>query len=72
MGAATLASNPVMHVRAKHIEINVHFVRDNVLKKELEVRYIPTQEQVADSFTKALGSARFLELRSKLSVAKAP
>ena len=72
MGAAALASNPVMHARTKHIEIDIHFVRDKVLKKELEVRYIPTQEQVADIFTKALGSARFLELRSKLSVAKAP
>ena len=72
MGVAALASNPVSHARTKHIEIDVHFVRDKVLRKELEVRYIPTQEQVADIFTKPLGTDKFLQLRTKLSVARTP
>lgn len=35
LGAASLAYNPVMHARTKHIEIDIHFVRDKVLAKQL-------------------------------------
>lgn len=37
LSAAALASNPVHHARTKHIEIDVHFVRDMVLRKDLEI-----------------------------------
>ncbi|TYK28692.1 putative mitochondrial protein [Cucumis melo var. makuwa] len=37
-----LAMNPVFHARTKHIEIIVHFIRDQVLKGVLEVRYVPS------------------------------
>lgn len=30
ISAAALAANPVLHSRSKHIEINVHFIRDKV------------------------------------------
>ncbi|XP_057775517.1 uncharacterized mitochondrial protein AtMg00810-like [Salvia miltiorrhiza] len=63
--AAAIASNPVLHVRTKHIEIDTHFVRDNVLKKELDVRYVPTEEQIADIFTKPLSISRFQYLITK-------
>ncbi|KAH9682999.1 retrovirus-related pol polyprotein from transposon RE1 [Citrus sinensis] len=52
--AGALARNPVFHSKSKHIELNVHYIRDKVLSKELEVRYIPTEEQVADILTKPL------------------
>ena len=42
--AGDLARNPVFHSKSKHIELDVHYIRDNVLKKELEIRYIPTEE----------------------------
>lgn len=41
MGAISFAANPVMHARTKHIKIDLHFVRGNVLQKELELRYVP-------------------------------
>nr|XP_048321732.1 secreted RxLR effector protein 161-like [Ziziphus jujuba var. spinosa] len=68
LSAAALASNPVLHQRIKHIELDIHFVRDKVLNKSIEIRYVPTKEQVADVFTKALGTARFLYLKSRLKV----
>jgi len=38
----------------KNIEINYHFVREQVNLKQLDVLFISTADQVADGFTKAL------------------
>jgi histone deacetylase 1/2 len=36
LGATYLSANPVFHARAKHIEIDFHFVRERVLSKNWE------------------------------------
>uniref|UniRef100_A0A803QCY3 Integrase catalytic domain-containing protein n=1 Tax=Cannabis sativa TaxID=3483 RepID=A0A803QCY3_CANSA len=72
LGASALASNPVFHARKKHIEIDIHFVRDKVLRKELEVRYIPSSDQVADCLTKGLTSSRFHFLIDKVGDMNSP
>ncbi|KAH9668130.1 retrovirus-related pol polyprotein from transposon RE1 [Citrus sinensis] len=71
-GAGDLAKNPVFHSKSKHIELDVHYIRDKVLNKELEVRYIPTEEQVADVLTKPLSFPKFSYFRSKLNVINRP
>ena len=40
----------------KHIEVHYHFVHEWVLSSEVELRYVHTDHQVADIFTKALGT----------------
>ena len=70
--AAALASNPVHHARTKHIEIDAHFVRDQVLSKSLTVQYVPTEYQIADCLTKPLHQTRFCYLQDKLGVTVAP
>jgi hypothetical protein len=47
-----MASNPVQHQRTKHVEIDLHFVRDKVLLGEIKVLHIPLSSQFADVFTK--------------------
>lgn len=66
MGALSLASNPIFHARPKYIEIDYHFIHENILNKDFVACYIYTVDQCADIFTKGLTSSRFLELRDKL------
>jgi hypothetical protein len=42
----------MFHALTKHIEIDFHFVREQVARKKLEVRFISSGDQLADSFTK--------------------
>ena len=60
LGATYLNANHVFHSRTKHIEIDYHFVRERVANKLLNVRFVPTGDQVVDGFTKPL-SLRQLE-----------
>lgn len=72
LGASALAANPVYHARTKHIELDIHFVRDKVLNKSLEVRYVPSNDQIADCMTKGLTNHRFHFLIDKLGIVPTP
>ena len=61
MSVIALSSNLVFHSRIKHLDTNYHFVRERVQKEDLEVLYIPTEEQTADVLTKGLHSPLFLK-----------
>jgi histone deacetylase 1/2 len=70
LGATYLSANPVFHARAKHIEIDFHFVRERVLKRQLEVRFISSRDQVADGFTKPLSIRAFEDFKHNLNLSK--
>ncbi|GJU73561.1 retrovirus-related pol polyprotein from transposon TNT 1-94 [Tanacetum coccineum] len=52
--AIAISNNPILHSRTKHIDIRYHFIRDHILKGDIELHFIPTQYQLADIFTKPM------------------
>ncbi|GJX35975.1 hypothetical protein Tco_0247532 [Tanacetum coccineum] len=70
--AIEISNNPVLHSRTKHIDIRYHFIRDHILKENIELHFIPTQYQLADIFTKPLDEPTFKRLIVELAESSSP
>ena len=63
-----LANNPVQHSRTKHIHIRHHFLRDHVVKNDISLEGVRTEDQLVDIFTKPLDEATFCRSQDELNV----
>ena len=52
----------------KHVEMRYHYVRDIVQRSVVELQFVPTDEQVADVFTKSLVRGKFEVFREMLEI----
>lgn len=64
--AIKLINNPVFHRRSKHIDIRYQFIRENVVKKIIDVKYVESSNQLADFLTKALPENKFNSIRDRM------
>ena len=67
-----LSKNPIQHFKSKHIEIRYHFIRDLVEDKVVCLKFIHTDNQKVDIFTKPLDGPRFESLHKTIGVGTIP
>ena len=60
--AISMTKNPQYHGKAKHIAIKYHFICEQVSDGTAKLQYCPTEEMVADMFTKGLSREIFCRL----------
>lgn len=58
-GSIALLHNPIFHARTKHIDIQHHYIQDEVATKKIKLTYVPTAEMIADGLTKPLTHTKF-------------
>ena len=50
----TYTKDPKFHSKTKHINIKYHYVKNMVARREVNLKYISTNDMIADSLTKAV------------------
>jgi hypothetical protein len=60
-----LVKNTIYHARTKHIEIQHHFIKKKINKKEIEIAYVGKDDQQVNILTKPFGR-NFYNHASKL------
>jgi hypothetical protein len=68
LSSIQLTKNTVFHAQTKHIELHYHFVRERVLAGEVELTHVPTNRQIYDIFTKALGLVKLRQFSGALGL----
>ena len=66
--AISIAHNPVQHDRTKHVEIDRHFIKEKLNSGVICTPFVKSNEQLADVFTKGLGSRPHYYALSKLGM----
>jgi len=67
-GAIAISKDNKFHVRTKHIDVHYHFIHENIANSNIWLEYIPTAENVADLFTKAMPTSKLRYFACKLGL----
>ena len=57
--AISLTKHQVFHERSKHIDVRLHFVRDEVNKGEVKIQKVGTEDNPTDMLTKVLPVSKY-------------
>ena len=64
----SIAHNPIQHDRTKHVEIDKHFIKENLNNRTICTPFVKSCDQLADVLTKGVGSRQFHEMLNKLGL----
>lgn len=54
-----VAKTPENKRRLKHVDVKYHFIKEKISNGTIDIVYIPSDEQIADMFTKPLSKVKF-------------
>ncbi|GJZ48067.1 hypothetical protein Tco_0601899 [Tanacetum coccineum] len=63
-----ISNNLVLHSRTKHIDIRYHFIKDHILKGDIELHFVPIDLELANIFMKPLAEPNFTRLVAELGM----
>ena len=66
--ASNINNNLVFLAHTKHIEIDNHFIREKVIAGDIQLRCLPTTQQIVNIFSKALSKDSFAAFCYKLGI----
>ena len=66
--AIDISHNPVQHDRTKHVEVDRHFIKQNLEAKIIRFPFVKSEDQLADILTKAVCSRSFYNSLGKLGI----
>ena len=66
--AIQLSKHNVFHRKSKHIDTHYHFIRELVNDGQISLLFCGSKEELADIFTKPLGTYAFVYQREHLGI----
>jgi len=63
--AIDISHNLIQHDRTKHVEIDRHFINQNLETKTIRFSFVKSKDQLTDLLTKAVDSKEFHQLEGK-------
>lgn len=67
-GAMKLAENQSISNRSKHIDLKMFYIRENIDKGLIKLKYVSTEYNLADSFTKPINGQKLIEHLSAMGI----
>jgi hypothetical protein len=63
-----LIKNSQFHARIKHIDIQIHFIREKVIEEFIDLAYVFINQMIVDDLTKSLIRNKFFQFRAALEI----
>jgi hypothetical protein len=64
-----LIKNFQFHARTKHIDIQIHFIKEKVIEESINLFYVLIEQMIVDDLIKSLIKNKFVQFRAALEIA---
>jgi hypothetical protein len=63
-----LIKNSQFHARIKHIDIQIHFIKEKMIEEFIDLIYVFIDQMIIDDLTKSLIKDKFVQFRAVLKI----
>jgi hypothetical protein len=60
--------NSQFHARIKHIDIQIHFIKEKMIEESIDLFYVLIDQMIIDDLTKSLIRDKFVQFRAALEI----